>query len=71
MVLGNTVDFKIKIDEKINPENIIYNDLFPETKIKYGDSNNSEYTMPFEKNFDKIFLEALRENRDKKLNSIL
>ena len=35
------------------------------------DSGNSEYTMPFEKNFDKIFLEALRENRDKKLNSIL
>ena len=35
------------------------------------DSGNSEYTMPFEKNFDKIFLEVLRENRDKKLNSIL
>lgn len=35
------------------------------------DGGNSEYTMPFEKNFDKIFLEALRENRDKKLNSIL
>jgi len=26
--------------------------------------------MPFENNFDKIFLEVLRENRDKKLNSI-
>ena len=39
-------------------------------KIKYGDSNNSEYTMPTEK-FDEIFLEVLRENRDKKLNSIL
>jgi hypothetical protein len=25
------------------------------------DSGNSEYTMPFDKNFDKIFLEALRE----------
>jgi len=35
------------------------------------DSGNSEYLMPFEKNFDKIFLEVLRENRDKKLNSIL
>ena len=35
------------------------------------DGGNSEYTMPFEKNFDKIFLEVLRENRDKKLNSIL
>jgi len=35
------------------------------------DGGNSEYTMPFEKNFDTIFLEALRENRDKKLNSIL
>lgn len=35
------------------------------------DGGNSEYTMSFEKNFDKIFLEALRENRDKKLNSIL
>jgi len=35
------------------------------------DSGNSEYTMPFEKNFDSIFLEALRESRDKKLNSIL
>lgn len=39
-------------------------------KIKYGDSNNSEYTISTEK-FDEIFLEALRENRDKKLNSIL
>jgi hypothetical protein len=35
------------------------------------DGGNSEYTMPFEKNFDSIFLEALREGRDKKLNSIL
>jgi hypothetical protein len=35
------------------------------------DGGNSEYTMPFEKNFDIIFLETLRENRDKKLNSIL
>lgn len=35
------------------------------------DSSNSEYSMPFEKNFDRIFLEVLRENRDKKLNSIL
>ncbi len=35
------------------------------------DSGNSEYSMPFEKNFDRIFLEVLRENRDKKLNSIL
>jgi hypothetical protein len=35
------------------------------------DSGNSEYTMSFEKNFDSIFLETLRENRDKKLSSIL
>lgn len=35
------------------------------------DSGNSEYTMPFENNFDKIFLEVLRENRNKKLDSIL
>lgn len=27
--------------------------------------------MPFEKNFSKIFLDVLIENRDKKLNSIL
>jgi len=40
-------------------------------KIIYGDSNYSEYTMPFNKNFDAIFLETIRENRDKKLDSIL
>lgn len=38
--------------------------------IKYN-SGNSEYSMPFEQNFDSIFLETLRENREKKLNNIL
>ena len=35
------------------------------------DSGNTEYRMPFEDKFDTIFLETLRENRDKKLNSLL
>jgi len=35
------------------------------------DSGNSEYTIPFENNFDLIFLETLRESRDKKLNYII
>lgn len=47
-----------RLDDKLNI-NIIY------------DSGNSEYTMPFENNFDSIFLEALREDRDKKINNIL
>ena len=50
-------------------QNTLYHDIL-NINIIY-DSGNSEYTMSFEKNFDKIFLEVLRENRDKKLNSIL
>lgn len=34
------------------------------------DSGNSEYAMLFDKNFDKIFLETIRENRDNKLESL-
>ena len=50
-------------------QNRLYHDIL-NINIIY-DSGNSEYTMPFEKNFDKIFSEVLRENRDKKINKLL
>jgi hypothetical protein len=50
-------------------KNRLYHDIL-NINIIY-DSGNSEYTMPFEKNFDKIFSEVLRENRDKKINKLL
>jgi len=50
-------------------QNRLYHDTL-NINIIY-DSGNSEYTMPFEKNFDKIFLEVLRENRDNKIQDIL